>query len=83
MWLAAEGVRLKEGNRTSAFVGRGLLGWSALLWKLLLQVPKGRTRMDLWVLVAEHFGQACKIWGSLSSTSFSFPEALVNCHLRS
>lgn len=64
-------------------VGGRLLGQLALLWKLLPEVPKERSRLDLWVLVTQHFVQACKIWHSLSSTSFRFPETIVNCNLRS
>lgn len=61
-----------KSNRTSSFAGGRLLGWPHLLWKLLPQVPKQRPRLHLWVLVTQHFEQACKIWGSLSSTPFRF-----------
>lgn len=67
------------GNTTSSFVGGRMLGWPAPLWKLLPQLPKERPRFDIWALVTQHFGQACKVWGSLSSTSFRFPEGIVNC----
>lgn len=67
--------RASVGETGPFFVGGRLLVWSAL-WKLLTQVPKERSRLDAWILVTQHFGQACKTWDFFSQHPSNFLKLL-------